>query len=140
MKIVKDELAEQQRTELAKAIATAAAARQAKDAATAYYVETEAEVQRLLKALGEKRANDGLYQVTLVEAERVKIDEEKLLRSLTREVRDWITDRKLNKSKLEDAVANGYVTAEWVAECATVEKNKPFVRFSLYEESDEDAG
>lgn len=140
MKIVKNELAEQQRTELGKAIASAANARWLKDVATADYVAAEAEVQRLLRELGEKRANNGEYQATLVEVERVKIDEEKLLRSLTNEVRDWITDRKLNKGKLEDAVANGYVTAEWVAECATVEKNKPFVRFSLYEESDEDAG
>jgi len=138
MKIVKDELAEQQRTELGKAIASAANARWLKDVATADFVTAEAEVQRLLRALGEKRSHNGEHQVTLVEAERVKIDVNKLQDRLGERLWDQVTSSTFDKAKLENAVELGIIPAEIVAECATIEKNKPFVRFSLYE-ADEDA-
>ena len=131
--------------ELEEAIASAQDLRRVQARVNVQVAEADAKVQELFRQVGKKTAlvgYDGQYlKATVVEAERVKIDEQELKRHLTDPVWRSLLAEKVNTSKLEDAVAQGYVSLDLLDQVTTVEKNKPYVRYSLVdpEEASEDA-
>lgn len=133
-------------TELREAIATAQDLRRIQARVNVQVAEADATVQRLMKEMGTKTSlidydGQGL-KATVVEAERVKINEQLLRENLTDPVWRSLVKEKVDTSKLEDAVAQGYITVDLLDQVTTVEKNKTYVRYSLVssEEADEDAG
>lgn len=133
-------------TELREAIASAQDMRRIQARVNIQVAEADAEVQRLMREMGTKTTfidydGQGL-KATVVEAERVKINEQLLRENLTDPVWRSLVKEKVDSSKLEDAVAKGYVTVDLLDQVTTVEKNKSYVRYSLVstEEADEDAG
>lgn len=105
----------------------------------------EAQQERVI-ALMDDRAEkshisslDGGWQATVVAGETVVYDDAAILAALPDPVRDLVTDRKINRLKLEQAVLQDRVPAKLVAEHATVKPRKPFVKLTEHRElEDED--
>lgn len=64
--------------------------------------------------------SDGTHVVkaTHVASSRVSVNEDKLIAALSEEDWEKISVRKLDKEKLEEAIVNGEIDAELVAECS----------------------
>lgn len=65
---------------------------------------------------------------TLVEAARIVIDEERLKKALGADLWNKVTKRVLDKSALEDQMAQGVVDPVVVAQCSDEKPNKPYLR------------
>lgn len=104
--------------------------------AVARDAEAQAHLVQLLKERGEKVVTTDLgggLQATLVEAERLKIDETKLRTTLDPVTWRSVSTRKLDKERLEQAVAEEAWLAETVASCSELVTNKPYVRITEHQ-------
>jgi hypothetical protein len=86
-----------------------------------------------LKAVGQKTAsattdNGDSIKGTLVEAQRVTYDEDRLKKALGAPVWKKVTKQVLDKQKLEAEITVGAVDPNVVAGCASVADNKPYVK------------
>ena len=70
----------------------------------------------------------GAGSIRLVQAERVRLDEDELMSALPPEVKAKVTKEVLDTVKLEAAVALDDEVAQLVAVNSTVTKNKPYLR------------
>lgn len=100
--------------------------------------------KRLSRALEDsKRKNyevrrDGRYhRVTYVAAERTIIDEKGLRKELGARQFAKITKVSVDRSKLEDLIAQGEVAPEVVGKHIEVKKNNPSIRYSTGEVKEE---
>lgn len=105
----------------------------------------EAQQERVIALMDERAEKshisslDGGWQATVVAGETVVYDDTAILAALPDPVRDLVTDRKINRLKLEQAVLQDRVPAKLVAEHATVKPRKPFVKLTEHRElEDED--
>ena len=79
----------------------------------------------------------GRYQVTYVQSERVTVDEVGLRKSLGGKIFDSLTDKKLNRKKLEAALDNGDVDVERVSPYVSSQSGSAYIRYTLKKEDDE---
>lgn len=84
------------------------------------------------------------YKATVVSPERVDIDDDGLLASLSVEEQEMISDRKVVRKRLEEALERGEIAQERVTPYLTVKPASPYIRYTegVLEDADEaqDAG
>jgi len=73
-----------------------------------------------------------------VQSETTKIDEEGLRKSLGTKLWNKVTDRKVSKSKLLIAIAEGEISQELASSFITVQANKAYIRFSEGQRKEDD--
>lgn len=95
-----------------------------------HLAETQAELIDYMKSQGIKTIESSKHKGTLVEGQRVKIDEDRLAELLPKRLWDLITKQVVDTKKLEDAVATGSIDVEIVAEASTNVPVRPYVRVS----------
>jgi hypothetical protein len=74
---------------------------------------------------------DQRIRVTAVRGERLEINEEGLRKAVTAPVFDKLCDLKLNRNKLETAIAEGRVDPVLVASFVTHKESTPYVRLTV---------
>lgn len=103
--------------------------------------ERENEVLSILASAGVKTSTvplEGMrYRVALVQSERMGFNEPSLRKALSAPVYDKLCDLKLNRNKLEEAIADGRVDPVVVAINTVVTKNKPFVKLTPIQGSEQ---
>lgn len=123
-----------QRTELSEALARFGQARMQRDAAEAEYADAQ---EDLVKLMGKQVSATGKFvyegdiheiKATVVAGTRIITDEPALKKKLGARVWDRVTTKKLDKAKLEDAIATGEVDATVVAACSEEIPNKVYIR------------
>lgn len=91
----------------------------------------------LIKLMGTQKSKSGTFvwggdiheiTATIVAGERIITDEPALKKRLGASMWDRVTVKKLDKTKLEDAIAQGEVDATVVAACCEAIPNKVFIR------------
>jgi hypothetical protein len=91
----------------------------------------------LIKLMGKQKSTSGKFvwggdiheiTATVVAGERIITDEVALKKRLGQRVWDRVTVKKLDKAKLEDAIAQGEVDATVVAACCEAVPNKVYVK------------
>src|SRR5215471_2163300 len=89
---------------------------------------------QLAALMAEWGINTASYEVdgvkitgTLVQGSSLHFDEARLKRALGAKLWDSITTRTLDKAKLEDAIAKGYVDATVVAQCSVETPRRPYI-------------
>jgi len=106
--------------------------RQARDFAQTDFEDAQANVLALMSAHKIKTStvmrDDARLKVTVVESETMDFNERSLRKALSAPVYDKLCDLKLNRQKLEEAIADGRVDPVVVASNTTVTKRKPYVR------------
>lgn len=68
------------------------------------------------------------YKVTIVERETIKFDEKKMLHDLGVRKFSKIAQLKLDRVLLEQAVATGDISHEYLAKVSSVAKSNPYIR------------
>lgn len=81
-------------------------------------------------------ALDNGRQATVVYGETVVYDDAAILAQVSPRVAEAITERRVNRAKLEQAVLRGLVRPEIIADNATIKPRKPFIRISEHRESE----
>lgn len=104
-----------------------------KDEADRRYRETQAMVVAALESRQQKTATVHGRKFTLVAAERTVIDEDGLKKGLGAKVWNKFTIRKLDRSKLEQALLDGSVDPVLVARHSVVKRDTPHIRVSTVE-------
>lgn len=111
------------------------ASREAREVAETRYRLAEQAVLTLLASVGQKSAvvatDDGRYRVTSSQGERLVVNESQLRKAISAPVYDKLCDLKLNRLKLEEAIAEGRVDPVVVASHTEKVTNKPSVRVTL---------
>jgi len=123
------------RAELARLADQVRVCKAAQVAAEAATREAQAELVTAMSARGYKTMttdlDDGIrYKVTVVQAERLDVNEAGLRKALGAGVYDKLCDLKLNRQKLEVAVAEGRVDPVVVATHASKRLLTPYVKLS----------
>lgn len=82
------------------------------------------------------------YKATVVSPERVDIDEKGLLESLSVEEREAISETKVVRKKLEEAIERGIVPEKDVVPYLTIKPASPYIRYTegVLEDADEAQG
>lgn len=101
------------------------------EAASAAFEEAQAHLVKEFQAAGRKTLRYGSLKATLVERAVPKYDERGLAKALGAPVWNKITKKVLDKAKLEDAVSNGDIDVNVVAQYTTIQEQKPHLRFSV---------
>lgn len=74
---------------------------------------------------------EGTVKVSLVEVDRMILDEDALRARLGEDVWAGCTKEVLDKDLLEARIATGEIDADIVQQCAEWRPNKPFVKFTV---------
>lgn len=85
------------------------------------------------------RDGEGIIRVTLVRSETTEINEMGLKKALGAKKFNKLTDRKLNRQKLEKAMASGEVNAVIVAQNSAFSSRNPYIRLTESEQQRDDA-
>lgn len=99
----------------------------------------------LLHKLRKKSASikDGgkYYKATIVSPERVDIDEKGLAKEIGATAFRKVSDLKVNRKKLEEALASGELSAEVVGKHLHTKDARPYIRFTegVLDDADEPA-
>ena len=97
--------------------------------------QIQAEIMSLMAAHGVKTGtvalDDARYRVTTVQNERLNIDEPGLRKALSAPVFDKLCLLKLDRTKLELAIAEGRIDPIVVASHTSHQQNRPYVKLSL---------
>lgn len=105
------------------------------DEATERHTKAQQEVLTILASAGIKSSTVGIgdvrFKVTSVQTETLTINEPGLRKALTAPVFDKLCNLKLDRTKLEIAIADGRVDPVVVASHTTKTLRKPFVKISL---------
>lgn len=109
-----------------------------KDAAAAASLRAEEQEQVVLNMMeGAKTRKAGAFRITRVAAQRVKYNEAGLKKAIGARLFNKLTKpAPLDTKKLDEAVQEGLVDINVVAQYATITENKPYVRISDYVEDD----
>ena len=102
----------------------------------------EEELTEALQAAGQKTITltegDKVQRATYVQTESTKIDEEGLRKAVGVKIWNKVTDRKVNKAKLVTVIGEGEVSQELASSFITVQKNKPYIRYSEGQKREDD--
>jgi hypothetical protein len=94
----------------------------------------EEELAESLRVAGQKTISltegDKVQRATYVQNETIKIDEAGLKKSVSVKVWNRLTDRKVNRDKLKTAIADGELSQELASAFLSVQKSKPYIRYS----------
>lgn len=98
--------------------------------------EREAKLLAIYDELGEKSitvttASGEIVTGTMVQGERVVFNDAALKKKLGATMWNKVTERVLDKRKLEDQIAAGAVETADVAAASTTTKNKPYVKVTV---------
>jgi hypothetical protein len=104
-----------------------------RDAAITAFDSLQAELIELLDHQGKKSINTEHYKVSKRYSERVITNESALKKALGAIAFNRLTDRKLNKTKLNAAVREGKVDPVIVAQCSEVKESAAWVTVSKVE-------
>jgi hypothetical protein len=134
----------ERRTEFADSIRVALeqlqSAREAREVAETRYRMAEQAVLTLLTSVGQKSTivatDEGRYRVTISQSERLVVNEAQLRKAISAPVYDRLCDLKLNRLKLEEAIAEGRVDPVVVASHTEKVTNKPSARVTLIQGSE----
>lgn len=72
------------------------------------------------------------YKVTVVQTERVKVDEDSLVKSIGRRLYNKVTTRKVDTKLLECAIRDGWIDQDTIANSMVVSKSTPYMRVTKY--------
>ena len=126
---------------LAEAVARLKHAKEAALAAEEIRLERENEVLTIMAGAGIKTstvaADDERVRVSVVQNQRLEFNEQSLRKALTAPVFDKLCDLKLNRLKLEEAVADGRVDPVTVATYSTVKPSKVYVKLTQIQGSEQ---
>lgn len=121
-------------TEMKRAVTNLRIAKEVAEQAQEALEEAQYLVLTLMTQRGVKTSvvamEDARYRLTAVYGERLEVNEPSLRKALTAPVFDKLCDLKLNRTKLELAIAEGRVDPVVVAGHTTHRSNKPFVRLT----------
>ena len=122
------------RTRRSEALTRFIDAKKAADHAKRELDAAEQELIESLRAAGDKSTSltegDKVQRATVVQTETTKIDEEGLRKALGVKLWNKVTVRKVDKAKLTTIIADGEVSPELASGFLTVQKNKPYIRYS----------
>ena len=125
---------------LAEAVALLQRMREARDTAQSNYEQAQNGVMTLMGAHHIKTSTVALedvrVKVSVVQSEVLEFNETSLRKALSAPVYDKLCDLKLNRLKLEEAVADGRVDPVVVATYTTVTPRKPYVKFNTVKGSE----
>jgi len=117
----------------------------AKKAADHAKRELEAAEEELIDALrtaGDKSTSltegDKVQRATVVQTETTKIDEDGLRKAVGVKLWNKITVKKVDKAKLTTTIADGEISPELASGFLTVQKNKPYIRYSEGQKKEND--
>ena len=124
--------------ELTTAIADANRLKAEKAAAEERYKEAEARLIKLMEAEGVRSSTKEIEGVsiraTLVERERVTIDEPSLRKALGARLFNKLTVRKLDQGLLKQAIVDEQVDPVVVSQHSVITRDRAYVRLSMAEE------
>jgi hypothetical protein len=110
-------------------------ARASLDVAEDRFADAKTDVLEIMTEAGIKSSSvqldDGRYKITEVAPERIEVDEHGLRKALTAPVYDKLCDLKLNRNKLELAIAEGRVDPVLVSQYTTKVFTKSYPRLTL---------
>lgn len=72
------------------------------------------------------------YKVTVVQTERVKVDEDSLVKSIGKRLYNKVSTRKVDTKLLDSAIRDGWIDSEAIANSMVVSKSTPYMRVSKY--------
>lgn len=125
---------------LAEAVALLQQMREVRDTAQSNYEQAQNGVLTLMGAHRIKSStvalSDARFKVSVVQSETMEFNETSLRKALSAPVYDKLCDLKLNRLKLEEAVADGRVDPVVVATYTTVTPRKPWVKVSTIKGSE----
>lgn len=104
--------------------------KQDRDDAEWAYREYARRVLNLMEKRSVKTVNSGHRKYTAVASERAIVDEAKLREAVGEEVWTRITDQKLNRSKLDEAIMDGSLDPTVYAQHLTVKRGAPHIRIT----------
>jgi hypothetical protein len=81
---------------------------------------------------------DREYKITVVERETLKFDEDSLLKAIGKRAFSKISNMRVDRKKLEQAVRSGEISTELIAANTVVSRSAPYLRVSEYKEEPED--
>jgi hypothetical protein len=120
---------------LKEAVENLRALREHLDTVEQNYHQAQTEVLTILAEAGVKSSTvtlqDGRYRVTHVANERIEVDETGLRKAISAPVFDKLCDLKLNRTKLEIAIAEGRVDPVVVASNSKRTTSKAYPKLSL---------
>jgi hypothetical protein len=120
--------------EMARATMELRVAREVAERAQEALEEAQFAVLTLMTRAGVKSSTvvmeDGRFRLTAVYGERLEVNEPSLRKALTAPVFDRLCELKLNRSKLEMAIAEGRVDPVVVASHTFHRPNKPYVKLT----------
>lgn len=115
-------------------------AKQAVEMAEEWHREAQDQILSLMAAhgtaTGTVELDDAKYKVTSVTGERLSIDEPGLRKALSAPVFDKLCQLKLDRTKLELALAEGRIDPLVVAQHTSHLQNRPHVRLTLVQGSE----
>lgn len=117
-------------------------AKKAADQAVRELKLAEEELAEALRTAGQKSISltegDKVQRATYVQTETTKIDEDGLRKAVGVKVWNRITNRKVDKAKLMTVIGEGEISQELAASFITLQKSKPYIRFSEGQRKEED--
>jgi hypothetical protein len=130
------------RTRRSEALTRFIDAKKAADHAKRELEAAEAELIESLRAAGDKSTSltegDKVQRATVVQTETTKIDEEGLRKALGVKLWNKVTVKKVDKAKLTAIIADGEISPELASGFLTVQKNKPYIRYSEGQRKDDE--
>jgi len=72
--------------------------------------------------------HDKDYKVTVVESERLKIDEDHLIKAIGKRIYNKVSVRKVDKKLLETAIKNGEINPAAISGSVVISKSTPYLR------------
>lgn len=130
-----NETREQRADRMTEALAHLQRMRERREEAETDYRDAEAGLMSLLSSHGLKSSTVALdesrYRVAVVVSERLSVNEQSLRKAITAPVFDKLCDLKLNRQKLELAIAEGRVDPVVVATYTTKTENRPYLRVTM---------
>lgn len=121
-------------TELTEHLQQMQEAKQLIERAERDFAHAQEQVIKLMEQAGNKTTvvdvDGSRLKVTVVEQERMKINDIELRNAIGENLFDRVTARKVDTALLKDAITNGMIDANVVAQVTTVTKSSPYVRIS----------
>ena len=122
------------RTRRSEALTRFIEAKKAADHAKRELELAEEELIESLRAAGDKSTSltegDKVQRATVVQTESTKIDEDGLRKAVGVKLWNKITVKKVDKAKLTETIADGEISPELASGFLTVQKNKPYIRYT----------
>lgn len=78
------------------------------------------------------RVRDKEWKVTVVQTERVKVDDDHLIKMIGKRLYNKVSIRKVDKKLLDDAIKEGAIDPAMISNSVVISTSKPFMRVTEY--------